>query len=370
MTPDEERLARAALLRIAECGDRELGELVATFGPGATLAGIRQGTVDARGLPAWQARLPLVRPEQDLEAAERIGARLICPGESEWPSQLDDLDCESPLGLYVRGPDDLRLAAVRSVAVVGARAATSYGNHVAGELAAGVAERGWTVVSGGAFGIDAAAHRGALAVGGSTVSVLASGLDITYPRGHEPLLDRIAEEGWLVSEVPPGVAPSRFRFLVRNRLIAALTRGTVVVEAARRSGSLRTAKNANDLGRVLMGVPGPITSGLSAGVHHLLRTMGGVLVTSPAEIVDAVGLIGEDLAPATQGPRRKTDGLSAEALRVFEALPAKGPAPVERLAVTAGLPATRTLAELGGLALSGLVERVDGGWRLSRRTRG
>ena len=154
----------------------------------------------------------------------------------------------------------------RSVAIVGSRASTAYGEHVAGELGHQLAERGWTVVSGGAFGIDAAAHRGALAAEAPTVAVLACGVDRPYPAAHGALLHRIAETGLLVSEWPPGAAPHRHRFLVRNRLIAALTRGTVVVEAAARSGAQATARRARKLGRQVLVVPGPVTSAMSVGL--------------------------------------------------------------------------------------------------------
>lgn len=217
-----------------------------------------------------------------------MGGRFVCPGDREWPSQLDDLGDARPIGLWVRGRSDLRLWALRSVALVGARACTPYGAHMAATLAAGLAERGWVVVSGGAFGVDGAAHRGALAAGGATMAVLACGVDVAYPRGHAGLIGRIVEQGMVLGELPPSDHPTRSRFILRNRVIAALTRGTVVVEAEYRSGSLVTARNAQRLGRFTMGVPGPATSGLSAGVHELLRGE-GVLVTDAAEITELVG---------------------------------------------------------------------------------
>ncbi|HLZ36978.1 MAG TPA: DNA-processing protein DprA [Mycobacteriales bacterium] len=194
-------------------------------------------------------------PPGIFETVDRLGGRFVCPGDAEWPSQLDDLHATRPFGLWLRGGSHLRLVAVRSVAVVGARAATAYGEHVSGELAADLADAGWAVVSGGAFGVDAASHRGALAAGGATVAVLASGIDVPYPRGHDTLFDRIAHEGLLVTDWPPGAAPARLRFLVRKRVIAALTRGTVVVEAAARSGALNTARHARELGRLVMAGP-------------------------------------------------------------------------------------------------------------------
>lgn len=215
-------------------------------------------------------------------------ARFVIPGDQEWPQQLNDL-AAPPLGLFVRGQADLRTLAVTSVAVVGSRAASSYGIRIASDLAADLADRGWSIVSGGAFGIDAAAHRGALAVGGLTAAVLANGIDLAYPRAHTDLLSRIMDSGVVISEVPPGAAPTRFRFLTRNRIIAALTRGTVVVEAALRSGSLRTAAQAEELMRVVMATPGPIDSASSAGVHQWIAQRRAELVTSADEVVGLVG---------------------------------------------------------------------------------
>lgn len=215
-------------------------------------------------------------------------ARFVIPGDSEWPQQLNDL-AAPPLGLYVRGDADLRMLALSSIAIVGSRAATSYGLRVAADFAADLAERGWPIVSGAAFGIDAAAHRGALAVGGLTAAVLANGVDEAYPRAHTDLIRRITENGVVISEVPPGSHPTRARFLTRNRLIAALTRGTLVVEAAQRSGSLRTAAQAEELMRVVMATPGPIDSAASAGVHQWIAQRRAELVTSAAEVIELVG---------------------------------------------------------------------------------
>ena len=220
-----------------------------------------------------------------MEAWQRDGIRLVCPGDPEWPSQLDALGAGRPWGLWVRGHIDLRFACLRSVSIVGTRAATGYGIHVTTELAAALAERGWTVVSGGAFGIDSQAHRGALAAEGVTVAVLPSGLDVPYPRAHHDLFEAIVAHGALVSEQPPGRAPTRPGFLVRNRLIAALSRGTVLAEAALRSGALNTARHARDQNRPLMAVPGPVTSLASAGCHLAIRDWGAVCVTDVHDVL-------------------------------------------------------------------------------------
>jgi DNA processing protein len=355
-----ERLARAALSRVVEPGDEQVGVLVDRYGPQEALARLLAGAAGE----GRRARAVGIDPVADLAHARSIGARLVCPGEPEWPTQLDDLGPARPLGLWVRGPASLRLLALRSVAVVGARACTAYGTHVAQDLAAQLADAAWVVVSGGAYGIDVAAHRGALAATGITIAILACGVDQCYPRGHGTLLDRIAEQGLLVSELPLGAHPNRPRFLLRNRLIAALTRGTVVVEAARRSGALSTARRARDLNRMVMGVPGSVLSELSTGVHALLRS-GGSLVTDAAEVIELVGAIGADLAETRPGPLLPRDALDGEALLVLEAVPLGSVgAPVERLVRTSGLPSdtvVRRLYELGSL---GLVERRGGSWRL------
>ena len=357
---DAERLARAALSRIVEPGDERVGALLDRYGPQEALDRLLAGSAGE----GCRARALGTDPVADLVHAHGLGARLVCPGEPEWPTQLDDLGPARPFGLWVRGPASLRLLALRSVAVVGARACTAYGTHVAVDLAAQLADAAWVVVSGGAYGIDAAAHRGALSATGITIGVLACGVDQRYPRGHATLLDRIAEQGLLVSELPLGAHPNRPRFLLRNRVIAALTRGTVVVEAARRSGALSTARRARDLNRLVMGVPGSVLSELSTGVHALLRS-GGSLVTDAAEVIELVGAIGTDLAEGRPSPMLPRDALGGEALRVLEAVPlGSSGAPVERLVRTAGLPSdtvVRRLYELGSL---GLVERQGGSWRL------
>ncbi len=372
--PEPERLARAALSQLGEPGDAALGRWLTRLDALDVVRAIRDGTpaeqlgVDTARLAAYRARMPGLDPVADLERVRSVGGRFIIPGDAEWPSQLDDLGQGRPTGLWVVGTGSLRLLALRSVAVVGARACTAYGAHVAGDLAAQLAERGWVVVSGGAYGIDAAAHRGALAVGGPTVGVLACGVDVAYPRGNTSLIRRIAEQGLLVSELPPGEHPTRFRFVLRNRVIAALTRGTVVVEAALRSGALSTARRARDLNRHTMGVPGPVTSELSAGVHALIRSGAATVVTDAAEVVELIGAIGEDLAPQRGGPVLPRDLLEPEAARVLEAVPATAEgAPVERLARQSGLPPDEVLQRLYELGSLGHVERHGAHWRLVRR---
>ncbi|MFF0727215.1 DNA-processing protein DprA [Streptomyces sp. NPDC004134] len=369
---DAERLARVALTRLVEPGDEVAGRWLRTHGAVALMCWV---TGDAPP-PSPEAETRLVRyrrrlggpdARQDLAAAEAVGARFVCPGDPEWPRQLDDLAAARPVGLWVRGRADLRLWALKSVAVVGARACTEYGAHVAATLAAALAHAGWTVVSGSAYGIDAAAHRGALAATGATVGVLACGVDRVYPPGHSELLGRVAEQGLIVAELAPGDHPTRSRFLLRNRVMAALTRGTVVVEAERRSGSLVTARWAQRLGRPTMGVPGPVTSGLSSGVHELLRGE-AQLVTEAAEVVELVGRIGADLAPVRRGPVVPRDLLPPATARVLEALPGRGTARLEQIAQEAGTERDEALGRLHELQSLGFVRRDGTGWRLAPRS--
>ncbi|MFE4826932.1 DNA-processing protein DprA [Streptomyces sp. NPDC056672] len=376
MTPGAdpgERLARAALTRVLEPGDEHGGRWLRQFGAAGVLALLtspdagrgRLTGVGEQRLDGYRSRAEAARPERDLAAVTALGGRFVCPGDTEWPSQLDDLGEARPIGLWVRGHPDLRIWSLRSVAVVGARACTSYGAHMAASLGSGLAERGWVVTSGAAFGVDGAAHRGALAAGGATVAVLACGVDVVYPRGHTELIGRIAEQGLVVAELAPGAHPTRSRFVLRNRVIAALTRGTVVVEAQYRSGSLVTARDAQRLGRFTMGVPGPVTSGLSAGVHELLRGE-GVLVTDAAEVAELVGDMGE-LAPPRRGPVLPRDLLDPVSARVLEALPARGTAAGREIARSAGTTPDEALGRLYELHSLGFAERHGDGWRLARR---
>jgi DNA processing protein len=360
--------ARVELAWLSEPGDSVLGAQVERLGAEAVVDRIR---ADRGGLPGrrnYAARLSAVDVDGALAALSACGGRAVIPGDGEWPTQLDDLGAAAPLVLFVRGRD-LRLAAVRSVAVVGARAASAYGVTVAADLSAELADAGWAVVSGGAYGIDAAAHRGALAsfgagLGAPTVAVLACGVDVVYPLGNTALLEQVAREGTVASELPPGCHPTRSRFLQRNRVIAAITRGTVVVEAALRSGALNTAGHAAQLSRLVLGVPGPVTAAASAGVHRLIRDTDAELVTCAAEVIEALGLIG-DLAPAPRMPHRSTDGLDPVTLRVYDALAAHHSSSTDQVAVAAGLDLVLVNGALNRLGVLGLVQADRRGWRLT-----
>jgi DNA processing protein len=369
-----DRLARVALNKLTEPGDTRVTSLVAALGAEEVYRRLRDER-DAAGVHTdVAARLRGLDPHRDLALAAERGIRFVCPGDGEWPAGLADLDrCEevvgrggAPLGLWVRGPLDLRETCARSVAVVGSRSATSYGADVARSLAAGLAREGVCVVSGAAYGIDEAAHRGALAAQGPTVAVLACGVDRAYPAGHGPLLDYIADKGLVVSELAPGCAPTKVRFLTRNRLIAALTLGTVVVEAAVRSGALNTANWAGRLSRPVMGVPGSVTSAPSEGVHELIRARDAALVTRAADVLELVSPAGSFLTAPVRGAERPWDRLGPVEQQVLDAVPAVVPAPAASISRTAGLGEGRVAGLLLRLRDRGLVEEGLGGWRLAR----
>lgn len=363
----EERWARVAWSLLAEPRSIVLARLLEERGAAEALARLREGGLDRR--EGWQTRLPELDVEALRHATVRQGLHVLVPGDDGWPSALDRLACP-PYCLYVKGEPDLAALTERSVAVVGSRAATDYGTTVAGDVADGLVARGWTVVSGAAYGIDAAAHRAALAADGPTVAVLACGADRAYPHAHRGLLDTVARSGAVVSEVPPGCAPYRSRFLARNRIIAALARATVVVEASLRSGSLTTAREARNLHLPVGAVPGPVTSMGSAGCHMLLRETDAVLVTDAAEVAELAARIGEHLVgDAARPPRAPEDELDPEAYRVWSAVPVRGGATTDRLAAVAGVPVPRLVGVLAVLEGDGLVSREAGRWRKPPRRR-
>lgn len=370
-----EDLAWAYLSRVAEAPCAALAHLIRRVGVVEAADRIRRGEVDSTLAQRTEARREIDCAAEDLESLDRRGGRLVTPDCAEWPALAfasfagaavrDKPEGREPVALWAIGPLRIDEIAQRAAAIVGTRAATAYGQHVAAELSAGLAEREVAIVSGGAYGIDGAAHRAALAADGMTVAVLAGGVDVLYPAGHSALLHRVACSGLLVSEYPPGVRPARHRFLTRNRLVAALSGATVVVEAGIRSGAASTAAWARGLGRVVCAVPGPITSGASAGCHLLLRG-GAELITRPDEVLEMIGRAGEFAAEPSR-PVAVLDGLSDNEIRVYEALPARGATTVDEIALASGLPAASVLGPLALLEVSGLIQRDDGRWRLARR---
>jgi len=365
--PEDERITRMAWSRLIEPGDEEGWDFVERHGPGPALRRVvEDGVADPEVRPRWLVRLDHTDPGRDLAVMHSLGGVVLIPGDAQWPERLDDLQGARPLCLWARGPLPPADACRRSIAVVGARAATWYGRDLSAGIALGCAEAGLTVVSGGAYGIDAAAHRATLAGGGHTVAVLACGVDRSYPRGHDRLLAEIAERHGVLSEVPPGAAPTRWRFLQRNRLIAAMTAATVVVEAAWRSGALNTAGHARELGRPVGACPGPVSSATSAGCHRLLR-QGATCITDAAEAVELASAIGEVWPDPPPVPAADHDGLDAVHWRTLDAVPVRRPASLDAIARTAGLEPQVVRRALGRLVSGDLVQVRDGWFRRAPR---
>lgn len=371
-----ERVARVALSKLTEPGDPRMTSLVAGLGATRLHAHLAAEREIDGVLSDVAARLVGLEPERELSLAARLGIRFVIPGDAEWPAQLMDLDhCGqvqdrggAPLGLWVKGP--LRLSELTaSVAIVGSRSATTYGAEATGSIAAQVAADGVAVVSGAAFGIDQAAHRGALAGGGATVAVLACGVDRAYPLAHKQLLDYLAAHGAVVSELAPGCSPSRSRFLARNRVIAALAGGTVLVEAALRSGALNTANWTDRLSRPLMGVPGPVTSAPSAGVHQLIRSGAATLVTHGGEVLELLGRSGAHALEEPRGATKSRDKLRRRDAQVLDAVPVSTPAQADKIARTAGVKLVDVQSALLRLLRDGFVEHSDSGWVLGEQAR-
>jgi len=405
--------ARAAWSGVVEPGDRAAMLLVHALGAwpalgllhsdpsaaavrrelvGAADEGEADAAADALAVPEreWAAALARWRPRADPAAAVRhlrqaatIGAFLLTPASSLWPLGVDDLGEHGPMALWWRGSAEAIAGCARSIALVGARAATGYGEHVALEASAGLVDRGFAIVSGAAYGIDGTAHRAALASGGTTIAILAGGVDRFYPSGHDALLARIAREGAVVSELPCGSAPTRWRFLQRNRLIAAASRATIVLEAGWRSGSLNTAGHAASLGRPLGAVPGPVTSVSSAGCHRLLREYDAVCVTDAEQMAELVtGVHAGDAAgggadggwadgarstagAASTGAVRGAEA-SPEERRVVDAMSMRSARSELDIARRSGLSVAAVQTVLGGMHLEGRVSERSDGWVLRR----
>lgn len=372
------RAAYAWLSRACEPGEHALWAYICSLGAVEVAAQLRAGNAPGRLQQLVGARAGEDLSLRDLATAEHLGARLVTPDDPEWPHEAfrvmgaataaGELQCVPPLALWIRGNASLVALAERAVAVVGARASTPYGATVAEQIASGLAERGVTVVSGGAFGIDRAAHAAALGVHGATIAVLACGIDRLYPKANAQLLDRIARDGLLLTEWAPGAAPMRHRFLVRNRLIAGLTAGSVVIEAALRSGSRATAARARELGKVVMAVPGPVTSAMSEGCLQMLRDEAALAVGNAAHVLEATGVSGVDLTLFERGPDRPGDDLDPKLRRLLDAVPARRAAPADSIAVVAATSAAETMRSLTVLEIMGLVEQIGGRWRVRRET--
>lgn len=359
-----EVLAHIAWSVLTEPGDAIGGALRSLHGAaGALDLGLSDAPLDGiepealrEARERWQPRAEAALLRGAIRWAVRLGLTVVLPADPGWPRALDDLGVHAPAALWVRGDPAAMTRGLGALSIVGARAATAYGEHIAREIAGDLAALGILIVSGGAYGIDGAAHRAALGVGGATVAFLAGGLDRFYPAGHTSLLERIAATAALVSEVPCGGAPTKWRFLQRNRLIAALGAATVVVEAGARSGSLNTAAHAATLARPLGAVPGPVTSAASAGCHRLLREFDAQCITSAAEVRELMGDGVLDFTPATRADQ-------PEHMRLRDALSTRSPRTPAEIARRTGMSLAEVESLLGVLALEGQAVGVSGAWR-------
>ena len=284
----KERAQRLALFSAIEGGAAFWSREISERGVQAVYERVRSNGYDSIKHAALVEKVKSFESPAAFQAIEKNGSRFIIPGDSEWPLRLDELECP-PIGIIVKG--NLEILSNPSLAIVGTRNPTPYGTRIAGDFAAGFVDREWDIVSGGAYGIDSAAHRGALVAEGRTIAVIASGIDLQYPSGNTRLFEEICENGAIVTEVMPGVPALPHRFLTRNRIIAALSQATLVVEAAFRSGSLRTARDAAELMRPVMAIPGPINSPSSEGCHRLIGERAAELVTSVADAIELISAL-------------------------------------------------------------------------------
>ncbi len=449
------RIARAALSRLIEPGDVLAGALLAELGPIQSMElihserspapglrtqvalraeagglGPRQRDLDA-GLARWRTRRSQADGARDLRAAQRGSGGLLIPEDSLWPEPLDDLGLAAPTALWYRTAGDIgrRLPASRHcAALVGSREATDYGRRVSAEMTEDLVRHHVCVISGGAYGIDASVHRAALrmrraqaedhptapTLTAPTLAVLAGGLDRWYPAGNAELLGGVMEHGVLLSELPPGSAPTKHRFLQRNRLIAALSATTVIIEARWRSGAQNTAAHALGMDRPVGAVPGSVYSASSAGCHRLLRGTLTQVVTDAADVAElmahsplagreardsaradregtpstsvapdaalpvllstedlAAGRSGEASAAARQAvagaEHRPEDRLSETDRVLADALPVRARATAGKLSEVAGLPLPQVLSGLTRLERGGHAEQLEGRWRKVRK---
>lgn len=285
---EQESHQRMALSFALEPGHQYWSRQIAEFGVTTIYEQLYLGVYDREKFARVISKVKAFNCDEALQAAHEASSVYITPSNPFWPMQLNDLDAP-PLGIYVKG--NVEILKNRSVSIVGSRNPTPYGIRLAGDFAAGFVDREWDIVSGGAYGIDSAAHRGALVAEGRTIAVIASGIDIPYPSGNSRLFDEICENGAIITEVVPGVPALPHRFLTRNRIIAALSLSTLVVEAAFRSGSLRTARDAAQLLRPVMAIPGPINSPSSEGCHRLIGERAAELVTSVADACELISAL-------------------------------------------------------------------------------
>lgn len=336
---------------------------------------------------ATEARYSWDQPAEDLAVAEREGFELLTPDRPEWPAEEIEqsfgvarvkaaetgesvpADAWPPHSLWVKGNSNLAQLFAQSVAIVGTRASSAYGLHATSDLCTGLARHQHTIVSGGALGIDTAAHTAALDSGGATVVVAACGPGVVYPRRNTALFDRIAAHGGsIVTEYPPGMSPDRHRFLTRNRLVAALTQGSIVVEAAFRSGALNTLWWTNLFNRVAMAVPGPILGPGSLGTNLAIRDGRASMVLSADDAHEQLSAIGETDVDGqlelAYGPS-SVQQLSRNELRVYDSLPPAGDGEMQadQIARVSGFTVGLTVHLLMSLSDKGVVARDGQLWR-------
>jgi DNA processing protein len=371
---DAERMAALAMHLAPGVGPRTFAALVEHFGSAsdarrasaADLAEVRG--IGRTGAEKIADGLGAADPEAEADLAARAGVRILVRGDADYPIALTYL-YDPPIAIYVRGtilPED-----ARAVAVVGMRKCSLYGQDQAERIAGGLARSGFTIVSGLARGIDAFAHRGALAAGGRTLAVLGNGLGAVYPPEHKSLADAVVQSGALVSEFAMAVGPSAENFPRRNRILAAMALGTVVIEAGRTSGALITARLAAEMGKEVFALPNRVDAPGAAGSHALIRD-GAKLIESVADILDEFPDLGAAAAPddaaSGQAALDLKSALSPEEARLMEVLDGE-PTPLDALAARAGLAAGNASGALTLLELKGLVRALPGG-RFVRRSRG
>ena len=310
-------------------------------------------------LECWKRRLNLVNVDKSLEVLESLGGATLTPDSSLWPKGLLDLGDSAPALLWLIGNRTV-LDNPKTIAVVGSRIASAYGLEVTRDIVHSAVSKGCVVVSGGALGIDAKAHLSTLECNGQTIAVMAGGLDRLYPPRNLDLFEQIKHTGLLVSEMPPGAAPARWRFLQRNRLIAALGNATVVIEAGYRSGSINTAGHANELDRPVGAVPGPINSTRSAGCHRLIRERRAELVSTPADLFELLNFRNSEEHPVSFE-------LQANQIRALDSL-GFFEQQSEVVARISGMTLSEADFALGTLAKLGLVIRTSNGWMKSSNT--
>jgi DNA processing protein len=365
---------------ICEPGDAFAGQLISTFGAARSLSlelarssakdystyfadagsdwlelqkfGRFEKTL-AEARERWLPRFSISKVKDAVKTMSALEGWFITQNSEHWPNSLFDLENHAPRGLWGVGKPSL--LEDRAISLVGSRISTAYGENATAELIGPLVHRGFAVISGGAYGIDAQAHRATMALKGSTIAVMAGGLDRLYPSGNRELFKEIAHKGLLVSEMPPGAEPTKWRFLQRNRLIAALGQVTILVEANVRSGAVSTANRAVDLGRPVGAVPGPINLPGSDGCNQLIRDFKAQLITSADDVLE---LMGESTSDRTAGPT----GLGALETRVLDVI-GTGYADISRICEEGGLTRSEAEVGLGGLSLLGVIAKDSLGWR-------